>query len=116
MTRFDEPLKLAVGDKTAAPLESALGISTVGELLRHYPRRYAERGELTPIASLEHDDHVTVVGRVSAVQRRPMKNRQGTWLDVEVTDGKDRLRLAFFGKGAYVAEQRLLPGTEATFS
>ncbi|MEO3860097.1 ATP-dependent DNA helicase RecG [Acrocarpospora sp. B8E8] len=116
MTRFDESLKLAVGDKTAAPLESALGISTVGELLRHYPRRYAERGELTPIASLEHDDHVTVVGRVSAVQRRPMKNRQGTWLDVEVTDGKDRLRLAFFGKGAYVAEQRLLPGTEAFFS
>ncbi|WP_155336284.1 ATP-dependent DNA helicase RecG [Acrocarpospora corrugata] len=116
MTRFDEPLKRAVGDKTAAPLASALGISTVGELLRHYPRRYAERGELTPIASLEHDDHVTVVGRVSAVQRRPMKNRQGSWLDVEVTDGKDRLRLAFFGKGAYVAEQRLLPGTEATFS
>ncbi|GER99907.1 ATP-dependent DNA helicase RecG [Acrocarpospora corrugata] len=105
-----------MGDKTAAPLASALGISTVGELLRHYPRRYAERGELTPIASLEHDDHVTVVGRVSAVQRRPMKNRQGSWLDVEVTDGKDRLRLAFFGKGAYVAEQRLLPGTEATFS
>ncbi|WP_214108441.1 ATP-dependent DNA helicase RecG [Acrocarpospora catenulata] len=116
MTRFDEPLKLAVGAKTAAPLESALGIATVGELLRHYPRRYAERGELTPIASLEHDDHVTVVGRVSAVQRRPMKNRQGTWLDVEVTDGKDRLRLAFFGKGAFVAEQRLQPGTEATFS
>ncbi|GAA0418286.1 ATP-dependent DNA helicase RecG [Acrocarpospora corrugata] len=109
-------MKRAVGDKTAAPLASALGISTVGELLRHYPRRYAERGELTPIASLEHDDHVTVVGRVSAVQRRPMKNRQGSWLDVEVTDGKDRLRLAFFGKGAYVAEQRLLPGTEATFS
>ncbi len=116
MTRFDEPLKRAVGDKTAAPLESALGISTVGELLRHYPRRYAQRGELTAIASLEHDEHVTVVGRVASVMRRPMKNRQGTWLDVEVTDGKDRLHLAFFGKGAYVAEQRLPPGTEAMFS
>lgn len=116
MTRFDEPLKRVVGDKTAAPLESALGVATVGELLRHYPRRYAERGELTSIASLEHDEIATVRGRVSAVQRRPMKNRQGTWLDVEVTDGKDRIHLAFFGKGAFVAEQRLLPGTEATFS
>ncbi|ETK31808.1 ATP-dependent DNA helicase RecG [Microbispora sp. ATCC PTA-5024] len=115
MTSFDEPLRRAVG-RTAAPLESALGITTVGELLRHYPRRYAQRGELTPIASLEHDEHVTVVGKVSSAVRRPMKNRQGTWLDVEVTDGRDRLRLAFFGKGAYVAEQRLPPGTEAMFS
>ncbi|GII31670.1 ATP-dependent DNA helicase RecG [Planotetraspora mira] len=116
MTRFDEPLKKALGDKTAAPLESALGIATVGELLRHYPRRYAQRGELTPIASLEHDEHATVVGKVSAAMRRPMKNRQGTWLDVQVTDGRDKLHLAFFGKGAYVAEQRLTPGTEAMFS
>ncbi len=115
VTRFDEPLKRALG-RTASPLEAALGISTVGELLRHYPRRYARRGELTPIASLEHDDHVTVVGRVSAVMRRPMKNRQGTWLDVEVSDGKDKLHLAFFGKGSHAAEQRLRPGAEAMFS
>ncbi|MEW9534056.1 ATP-dependent DNA helicase RecG [Microbispora sp. NPDC049125] len=115
MTSFDEPLKRAVG-KTAASLESALGITTVGELLRHYPRRYVHRGELTPIASLEHDEHVTVVAKVSSAMRRPMKNRQGTWLDVEVSDGKDRLHLAFFGKGGYVAEQRLPPGTEAMFS
>src|SRR4051794_21790899 len=81
MTRFDEPLKRVLGERSAAPLESALGLGTVGELLRHYPRRYAERGELTPIASLRHDDHVTVTGRVTSVQRRPMKNRQGTWLD-----------------------------------
>ncbi|WP_433415653.1 ATP-dependent DNA helicase RecG [Microtetraspora malaysiensis] len=115
MTRFDEPLKRALG-RTAGPLERALGIATVGELLRHYPRRYAERGELTPISSLQHDEHVTVVARVAALQRRPMKNRQGTWLDVEVTDGQERLHLAFFGKGAFVAEQRLTPGTEAMFS
>ena len=50
VTSFDEPLKKAVG-RSAAPLESALGISTVGELLRHYPRRYAQRGELTAAAS-----------------------------------------------------------------
>ncbi|MBO3746292.1 ATP-dependent DNA helicase RecG [Streptosporangiaceae bacterium NEAU-GS5] len=116
MTRFDEPLKRVLGERSAAPLESSLGLATVGELLRHYPRRYAERGELTPIASLCHDDHVTVTGRVASVQRRPMKNRQGTWLDVKVTDGRDELHLAFFGKGAYQAEQRLLPGTEAMFS
>ncbi|GLV52962.1 ATP-dependent DNA helicase RecG [Thermobispora bispora] len=115
MTRFDEPLTRVLG-RTAASLESALGIRTVGELLRHYPRRYAQRGELTPIASLRHGEHVTVVGRVSSVMRRPMKNRRGTWLDVVVTDGTDKLHLAFFGKGGHAAEQRLTPGTEAMFA
>ena len=31
---------------------TGLGLQTVGDLLRHYPRRYAERGELTDLASL----------------------------------------------------------------
>ena len=39
-----------VGGKTAAALERSLELGTVGELLRHYPRRYAERGELTDLA------------------------------------------------------------------
>lgn len=41
-----------VGGKSAKALASAFGITTVEELLAHYPRRYAERGELTDLASL----------------------------------------------------------------
>ena len=41
-----------VGGKAAAVLEKAFGIHTAGDLLRHYPRRYYERGELTDLAEL----------------------------------------------------------------
>ncbi|MEV7964671.1 ATP-dependent DNA helicase RecG [Sphaerisporangium sp. NPDC088356] len=117
MTRFDEPLTKALDPKTAKPLESSLNITTVGELLRHYPRRYAERGELTALDALEVDEHVTVVGEVSRLMRRPMRNRSGTWLEVEVVDGKrNTIYLSFFGKVSHVIESRLKAGTRAMFS
>ena len=41
-----------VGGPTAKELTDRLGIATVEDLLRHYPRRYYERGELTDLARL----------------------------------------------------------------
>ncbi|MDH2427595.1 ATP-dependent DNA helicase RecG [Sphaerisporangium sp. TRM90804] len=117
MTRFDEPLTKALDPKTAGPLESSLNLATVGELLRHYPRRYAERGELTALDALEAGEHVTVVGEVSRLMRKPMRNRSGTWLEVEVVDGRrNKIYLSFFGRVSHVVEGRLKPGTRAMFS
>ncbi|MEO3808578.1 ATP-dependent DNA helicase RecG [Sphaerisporangium sp. B11E5] len=117
MTRFEEPLGKALDPKTAKPLESSLNLTTVGELLRHYPRRYAERGELTELDALQVDEHVTVVGEVSRLMRKPMRNRGGTWLEVEVVDGRrNKIYLSFFGKVSHVVETRLKPGTRAMFS
>ncbi|WP_214409616.1 ATP-dependent DNA helicase RecG [Sphaerisporangium fuscum] len=117
MTRFDEPLTKVLDPKTAKPLESSLNITTVGELLRHYPRRYAERGELTALDALEVDEHVTVVGEVSRLMRKPMRNRSGTWLEVEVVDGRrNTIYLSFFGKVSHMSESRLKPGARAMFS
>ena len=61
---------------------------TVGDLLRHYPRRYVERGELTDLAELRVGEHVTVLARSPSVERaasvtRPKRHR----LEVVVTDG-----------------------------
>ncbi|QYC44548.1 ATP-dependent DNA helicase RecG [Nonomuraea coxensis DSM 45129] len=117
MSRFDEPLTKALDPKTAKLLHSVLGLETVGDLLRHYPRRYAERGELTSLADLEVDEHVTVVGEVTRLMRKPMRNRGGTWLEVEVADGSgDKIYLSFFGKGSHVAESRLKPGRRGMFA
>ncbi|MFC6082061.1 ATP-dependent DNA helicase RecG [Sphaerisporangium aureirubrum] len=117
MTRFEEPLGKALDPKTAKPLESSLNLTTVGELLRHYPRRYAERGELTALDALQVDDFVTVVGEVSRLMRKPMRNRGGTWLEVEVVDGRrNKIYLSYFGKVSHVVESRLKPGTRAMFS
>ncbi|WP_327589252.1 ATP-dependent DNA helicase RecG [Nonomuraea sp. NBC_00507] len=117
MSRFDEPLTKALDPKTAKLLHSVLGLETVGDLLRHYPRRYAERGELTALDALEVDEHVTVVGEVTRLMRKPMRNRGGTWLEVEVVDGDgNKIYLAFFGKGSHVAESRLKPGRRGMFA
>ncbi|MEU7001973.1 ATP-dependent DNA helicase RecG [Nonomuraea sp. NPDC046570] len=116
-SRFDEPLTKALDPKTAKLLTGVLDLRTVGDLLRHYPRRYAERGELTSLDSLEVDEHVTVVGEVTRMMRKPMRNRGGTWLEVEVVDGdRNKIYLSFFGKGSHVAEARLKTGRRGMFA
>ena len=63
-----------IGGKTAAAFERAFGMTTVGELLAHYPRRYALRGELTPIASLPIGEPVTIVAEVVRTSERRLQN------------------------------------------
>jgi ATP-dependent DNA helicase RecG len=95
---LQSPLTKLVGDKTAKVLDSKLGLRTGDDLLRHYPRRYAKRGELTDLAGLRVGDEVTVMARVSATAVHRMRNRAGSRLEVSVTDGTGTLRLTFFSK------------------
>lgn len=76
MISFDDKLQPLLGKKTADALETGLGLTTVGDLLRHYPRRYDERGKLTDIRSLEIDEHVTVQAEVRKCVKRQMKARR----------------------------------------
>jgi ATP-dependent DNA helicase RecG len=115
MAALEEPLRKVVGGKAAAKLEKGLGLHTVGDLLRHYPRRYAQRGELTDLASLRDGEHVTVFAQVAAVHSRPMRYRKGKMLEVTVTDGKARLVLTFFRYADYW-KQQLVPGQHAMFA
>ena len=77
MARLDDRLDREFDPRTAKVLAKALDVHTVGELLRHYPRRYEQRGELTDLASLRDGEHVTVLAQISAVTTRAMKNRRG---------------------------------------
>jgi ATP-dependent DNA helicase RecG len=115
MARLDESLRDVVGGKAATKLEVGLDLRTVGDLLRHYPRRYAQRGELTDLASLRDGEHVTVFAQVAAVHTRNMRHRRGKLLEVTVTDGKARLALTFFRQADYW-RQKLAPGQHAMFA
>ena len=106
MTTVRDPLERVLGAKTAKVLDSAFGMATAGDLLRHYPRRYASRGELTELSSLQEGEHVTVLAKVALVRKLPMGGRRGDRLEVVVTDGTARLTLMFFHKAGYW--QRLL--------
>ena len=54
-----------LGGKTADALRKGLGLLTVEDLLRHYPRRYATRGELTDLSTLREGEQVTVMAEVT---------------------------------------------------
>ncbi|HEX6234871.1 MAG TPA: ATP-dependent DNA helicase RecG [Jiangellaceae bacterium] len=95
---FNDPLERLLGQKTAKALADSLDLHIAGDLLRHYPRRYEKRGELTELDALRVDEHVTVLARVKTAQLRPMRSRRGWMLEALVTDGYGELSLTFFGK------------------
>jgi ATP-dependent DNA helicase RecG len=115
MAGLEESLRATLGGKAAAKLDTAFGLTTTGDLLRHYPRRYGRRGELTDLASLRDGEQVTVFAQVEKVRTRPLRARRGQLLEVTVTDGRARLALTFFNKVQYW-ERQLTPGRHAMFA
>jgi ATP-dependent DNA helicase RecG len=114
MARLDDRLDREFDPRTAKALARTLDVHTVGELLRHYPRRYEQRGELTDLAALRDGEHVTVLAQISAVTSRRMKNRRGKLTEVTVTDGHGTLTLAFFGQPW--REKEMKPGLHGLFA
>ena len=103
--------KLAtVAGKHAAKIEKAFGYATVGDLLRHYPRRYVPKGSLSDLESLEEGEHVTVIAEVVSVKQHSYPDRRTRQLayrlEVEVSTGDHRLMLTFFDKKPHIAEWR----------
>jgi ATP-dependent DNA helicase RecG len=117
-------LAALVGDRTAKRLESELGIATADQLLRHFPRRYEQRGSLTDLSRLELGEHVTVMARVDRVTHREYSDKRSSAsrgrrgravrTEVVVTDGKGELLLTFFRK-PWVSKE-LQPGTSGMFA
>src|ERR1700733_4761470 len=100
VSTLGEPLTRALGARTGKALESVFGMRTVSDLLRHYPRRYYTRGELTDLSSLREGDHVTVLARIDSVMEHPLPALPGkgrrTRLEVIVTDDRAKMILTFF--------------------
>ncbi|MCT9079760.1 helicase-related protein [Streptomyces fulvoviolaceus] len=118
---LEEPLKKVLGPATAKVMAEHLGLHSVGDLLHHYPRRYEERGQLTHLADLPLDEHVTVVAQVADARLHTFASSKaprgkGQRLEVTITDGNGRLQLVFFGHGVHKPHKELLPGTRALFA
>ena len=113
-----QPLSRLLGTRTANALDK-LGLRTVEDLLRHYPRRYGKPGELTDISQLHIGEHVTVMAEVRSTTVRQMRSRGGAMLEAIVTDGRDTLQLTFFAKRAGVLrmhEDKLRAGRTGLFT
>jgi len=92
------PLSRVLGAKTATSMAEQLNLETVHDLLRHYPRRYARRGEQVDLADVQVGDRVTVLAQVRSVNTRPMLKKKGTLTEVVVGDGSGRMKLVFFNR------------------
>ena len=100
-----------IGEKRAESL-AALGISSVLDLVTHYPRRYIDRSRQADVAGMTLGEESLVLARVQTVRSR--RTRQGRALvELEVDDGTGTLRVTFFNQ-AWRAKQ-LPVGTEALF-
>ncbi|MDA2962824.1 MAG: ATP-dependent DNA helicase RecG [Actinomycetota bacterium] len=114
MANLKSRLSDVIGDRTSKVLADAFAITTVGDLLRHYPRRYMVRGELSNIAELEQGDEVTILAEVDSSTHRPIRGRKGGILEVVVTDGRDKLSLTFFNQSW--REKELKVGLQGLFA
>ena len=116
---LDSPLEEALGATPAKSLDRAFGMKSVGDLVSHYPRRYADPGELTPIRELPLGETVTIVAEVLSSSARAMRNRRGAMVDVVIGDGIGKMSLTFFAKNLGAAKWRsedLAVGRRGVFS
>ena len=121
MAQLENKVSAVVGDRTAKVLDTTFGIKSIGDLMRHYPRRYMVRGELSDISALHEGDETTILAQVYSASTRPMRGRKGSMLEVVVTDGTDKLSLTFFNqawreKDLKVGRQGLFAGKVGVFN
>ncbi|MGI8881739.1 MAG: ATP-dependent DNA helicase RecG [Jatrophihabitans sp.] len=114
MPKLDALLRDVLGGRTGTTLAKHLDVITIGELLRHYPRRYAERGKLTDLTQLQAGEQVTVMATVKSFKSRPMRQRRGSIQEVVVSDGNALMALVFFNQP--YRQNLLQPGVAGLFA
>ena len=92
-----------------------LHLETVGDLLRHFPRRYLETGKLTRVDDLQVGQMLTVIGEIGHSKQHTYTDRRSgrpayRLETVLRTDGPS-LRMTFFAQKQHTADwqQRRLP-------
>ena len=114
MVDLSSKASLVVGDRTAKVLFEELGLATVEDILRHYPRRFVVRGQLTDFHSLNDGDEVTILARIASCKVKKIPGRKGGILEVVVSDGSEKLLLTFFNQAWRAKDLR--EGREGLFA
>ena len=110
MITLDSPVTTLLGDKGTKRkrITEGLGIQTVGDLLRHFPRRYVKTGELTRVADLQVGQMLTLVGEIVESRTRNYKDRRSGRpafrLDTVLKTDGPSLRMSFFAQKKHVAD------------
>jgi ATP-dependent DNA helicase RecG len=99
-----------------------LGLRTVGDLLRHFPRRYLETGSLSALEELREGQLLTVVGEISSSVSRTYRDRRtgrpAYRQEVVLRTEGPALQMTFFAQQAHIGrfnEQRFSKGRRGIF-
>jgi ATP-dependent DNA helicase RecG len=120
--RMSERLENILGAKTAKQFEP-LKIATVGDLVRHLPRRYFSGTELSDLSQLRDGEEVAVMAEV--VDARVFNMPSGSYrsakkprLEATITDHKGSLTCTFFGQPRLIDywHGQLHPGARGIFA
>ncbi|CAN7498550.1 ATP-dependent DNA helicase RecG [Knoellia sp. LjRoot47] len=106
------PLSKVLGKREATKFRTARGITTVGDLLGYWPRRY--QSPESNLAAATIGSYIVAVAEVKSATTRTMKARRGRMLQAVITDGSKDLEITFFS--AHGHEGKLVPGTRALFA
>ena len=103
-------------------MQTGLGLRTVGDLLRHFPRRYLETGSLTKVGDLRVGQMLVVVGEIEECKRHTYQDkrtrRNAYRVEAVLRTGGPRLRMTFFAKNPGTAawhERRVAQGNRGVF-
>jgi ATP-dependent DNA helicase RecG len=112
--RWDEPVtSVRLVDSRRAEALEKLGVSTVGDLLRHYPFRYLDLSAEHDLRTVPVGTDATVVGRVHDIKEKRPRPRL-TVTEVALVDGTGALVGVWFNQ-PYIA-QRFRVGERVAFA
>jgi ATP-dependent DNA helicase RecG len=101
------------GPEADQALADGLGITTVGQLIHHYPRRYIDRSQVAAIGDLRLGEPATIIGTVARTTSRTTRQRR-SMVVVTVRDASGSLDLTFFNQPWMATAYRT--GTELAVS
>lgn len=117
MASLSDRLDSVVGGKAASALDEVLGIRTVDDLLRHYPRKYSDGGKVwgEDVDPPEEGEHITFVGEIEKAEVR-WTNRQPRreYLVITLRNRRPKVTATFFN--AKYLKKGLVEGTRLMLS
>ncbi|MBU5211025.1 ATP-dependent DNA helicase RecG [Heyndrickxia oleronia] len=98
MTNLKDSVSIikGIGEETASILAS-MGIFTVFDLLEHFPYRY-EDYRLRDLQDVEHDEKVTVEGKVHSEPSLMFYSRKRSRLTIQLFVGRHLIKVYFFNQ------------------
>ena len=110
----DSPVRYlkSVGPSRASRL-LRLGIRTIEDLLYLFPRRYENRGDSSPVGSLEPGSFSSAIATVVAIERKPTRRKNLSIVTALLSDGTSMAQAVWFNRKGL---EKILPsGTRASF-